>query len=63
MLWRKTGQFLTEFFILLFVISFAVGSDGAAYEGRGWDVLGAHALHFNNASIGICLIGDWGSKF
>ncbi|XP_023952833.2 peptidoglycan-recognition protein LB isoform X2 [Bicyclus anynana] len=39
--------------------SFAVGSDGAAYEGRGWDVIGAHALHFNNVSIGICLIGDW----
>ncbi|XP_032527673.1 peptidoglycan-recognition protein LB-like [Danaus plexippus] len=39
--------------------NFAVGSDGAAYEGRGWTVLGAHALHFNNISIGICLIGDW----
>ncbi|XP_063896610.1 peptidoglycan-recognition protein LB [Helicoverpa armigera] len=39
--------------------SFAVGSDGAAYEGRGWETLGAHALHFNTVSIGICLIGDW----
>lgn len=38
---------------------FAVGSDGAAYEGRGWETLGAHALHFNSVSIGICLIGDW----
>lgn len=38
---------------------FAVGSDGVAYEGRGWGILGAHALHFNNVSIGICLIGDW----
>ncbi|KAG6446804.1 peptidoglycan-recognition protein LB [Manduca sexta] len=38
---------------------FAVGSDGVAYEGRGWDTLGAHALHFNTVSIGICLIGDW----
>ncbi|CAH0595323.1 unnamed protein product [Chrysodeixis includens] len=38
---------------------FAVGSDGAAYEGRGWGVLGAHAKHFNHVSIGICLIGDW----
>ncbi|CAH0713731.1 unnamed protein product, partial [Brenthis ino] len=38
---------------------FAVGGDGVAYEGRGWGVLGAHSLHFNNVSIGICLIGDW----
>ncbi|KAJ0173086.1 hypothetical protein K1T71_011262 [Dendrolimus kikuchii] len=39
--------------------NFGVGSDGAAYEGRGWELLGAHALHFNTVSIGICLIGDW----
>ncbi|CAG5044139.1 unnamed protein product [Parnassius apollo] len=39
--------------------NFAVGSDGAAYEGRGWGIQGAHALHFNSVSIGICLIGDW----
>ncbi|XP_075983467.1 peptidoglycan-recognition protein LB-like isoform X2 [Anticarsia gemmatalis] len=39
--------------------NFAVGSDGAAYEGRGWETLGAHALHFNSVSIGITLIGDW----
>lgn len=38
---------------------FGVGSDGVAYEGRGWSILGAHALHFNNISIGICVIGDW----
>ncbi|CAB3220409.1 unnamed protein product [Arctia plantaginis] len=38
---------------------FCVGSDGAAYEGRGWETLGAQALHFNSVSIGICLIGDW----
>lgn len=39
--------------------SFAVGSDGVAYEGRGWEILGAHAKYFNTISIGICLIGDW----
>ncbi|XP_063833114.1 peptidoglycan-recognition protein LB-like [Ostrinia nubilalis] len=39
--------------------NFAVGSEGSAYEGRGWSTLGAHALHFNSVSIGICLIGDW----
>ncbi|XP_050353194.1 peptidoglycan-recognition protein LB-like [Nymphalis io] len=42
--------------------NFAVGGDGMAYEGRGWDVLGAHAFHFNNVSIGICLIGDWSNS-
>ncbi|XP_026314160.1 peptidoglycan-recognition protein LB-like [Hyposmocoma kahamanoa] len=39
--------------------NFGIGSDGVVYEGRGWNVLGAHALHFNTVSIGICLIGDW----
>uniref|UniRef100_E7DN58 Peptidoglycan recognition protein n=1 Tax=Ostrinia nubilalis TaxID=29057 RepID=E7DN58_OSTNU len=39
--------------------NFAVGSDGMAYEGRGWHALGAHALHFNSVSLGICVIGDW----
>ncbi|XP_050677636.1 peptidoglycan-recognition protein LB-like [Leptidea sinapis] len=39
--------------------NFAVGGDGSVYEGRGWEVVGAHSLHFNNYSIGICLIGDW----
>nr|AXS59128.1 peptidoglycan recognition protein LB [Leguminivora glycinivorella] len=41
---------------------FGVGSDGVAYEGRGWPILGAHALHFNNISIGICVIGDWSNS-
>ncbi|XP_048482504.1 peptidoglycan recognition protein 1-like isoform X1 [Plutella xylostella] len=39
--------------------NFAVGGDGAVYEGRGWALLGAHALHFNTVSLGVCLIGDW----
>ncbi|XP_039752491.1 peptidoglycan-recognition protein LB-like [Pararge aegeria] len=39
--------------------NFAVGSDGQAYEGRGWDRVGAHAAGFNIRSIGIVLIGDW----
>ncbi|KAG5899585.1 hypothetical protein JTB14_022913 [Gonioctena quinquepunctata] len=38
---------------------FAVGGDGKAYEGRGWSRVGAHAPHYNNISIGICMIGDW----
>ncbi|KAJ8712948.1 hypothetical protein PYW08_008252 [Mythimna loreyi] len=39
--------------------NFGVGSDGAVYEGRGWDNLGAQSLHFNEVSIGITLIGNW----
>ncbi|XP_044737980.1 peptidoglycan-recognition protein LB-like isoform X3 [Chrysoperla carnea] len=39
--------------------SFGVGSDGNAYEGRGWSAVGAHAPKYNNQSIGICVIGDW----
>ncbi|CAH0549450.1 unnamed protein product [Brassicogethes aeneus] len=39
--------------------SFAVGGDGRAYMGRGWDRVGAHAPKFNDKSIGICIIGDW----
>ncbi|XP_026740604.1 peptidoglycan-recognition protein LB-like [Trichoplusia ni] len=39
--------------------NFCVGSEGGAYEGRGWDLRGIHAGRANNHSIGICLIGDW----
>ncbi|KAG6446806.1 hypothetical protein O3G_MSEX004624 [Manduca sexta] len=38
---------------------FCVGSEGVAYQGRGWNVIGIHAIQANNYSIGICLIGDW----
>lgn len=44
----------------LFAIrSFGIGGDGRIYEGRGFDVEGAHAPRYNNRSIGICVIGDW----
>ncbi|CAB3246197.1 unnamed protein product [Arctia plantaginis] len=39
--------------------NFAVGGDGAVYEGRGWTTVGAHAVSFNNRSIGIALIGNF----
>ncbi|XP_068623392.1 peptidoglycan-recognition protein LB-like [Battus philenor] len=39
--------------------NFAVGGDGAVYEGRGWTNVGAHASAYNPFSIGIVLIGDW----
>ncbi|XP_055324772.1 peptidoglycan-recognition protein LB isoform X2 [Sitodiplosis mosellana] len=38
---------------------FAVGGDGKVYEGRGFNVVGAHSPGYNTKSIGICLIGDW----
>ncbi|CAK9812966.1 Peptidoglycan-recognition protein LB [Anthophora plagiata] len=39
--------------------NFVVGEDGKAYEGRGWDFVGAHAPGYNTQSIGICVIGDF----
>ena len=39
--------------------NFLVGEDGNAYEGRGWDVVGAHALSWNNESHGICMMGTF----
>lgn len=41
--------------------SFAIGGDGQIYEGRGFNVIGAHAPKYNYRSVGICLIGDWSS--
>ncbi|CAG2065325.1 unnamed protein product, partial [Timema podura] len=39
--------------------NFLVGGDGYAYEGRGWNHVGAHALGYNNVSIGISIIGTF----
>ena len=39
--------------------NFLIGDDGLVYEGRGWKIMGAHALHWNNVSYGICLMGDF----
>ena len=39
--------------------NFLVGGDGNVYEGRGWDVRGAHTLNFNHRSIGISFIGTF----
>lgn len=33
--------------------SFVVGEDGNAYEGRGWDKVGSHTLHYNSIGLGI----------
>ncbi|EFN73971.1 Peptidoglycan-recognition protein-LB [Camponotus floridanus] len=39
--------------------NFLIGEDGNAYEGRGWDYVGAHAPGYNTQSIGICILGDF----
>ncbi len=35
-----------------------VAPDGTMFEGRGWDVQGAHARGYNAVSLGIAYIGD-----
>lgn len=39
--------------------NFLVGGDGAAYEGRRWDKIGAHTKCYNSRSIGVAFIGDF----
>jgi len=39
--------------------SFLVCEDGRVYEGRGWNVRGAHTLGYNQVAIGVCIIGDY----
>ena len=42
--------------------NFLVGEDGNAYEGRGWDRVGAHASSYNSVSLGISVIGSFSTK-
>ncbi|XP_026849453.1 peptidoglycan-recognition protein LC isoform X3 [Drosophila persimilis] len=39
--------------------NFMIGGDGRVYEGRGWDIIGAHALRHNMDSIGISFLGSF----
>jgi N-acetylmuramoyl-L-alanine amidase len=39
--------------------NFLVGGDGNAYEGRGWDRVGAHATNYNSVAIGVSAIGSF----
>nr|WAQ69892.1 peptidoglycan recognition protein [Eisenia andrei] len=39
--------------------SFLIGGDGRVYEGRGWDIVGAHTLGYNSVALGFCIIGDY----
>lgn len=41
------------------VYRFLIGGDGKVYEGRGFNIVGAHAPSYNDKSIGICLLGNW----
>lgn len=34
------------------------GSTGEIYEGRGWDIVGAHTTGYNTAAYGVCVIGN-----
>ncbi len=57
-------------FLILFILhnitgefaSFLVGNDGNVYEGRGFNVQGAHTSGFNAVSYGTCFIGDFTSQ-
>jgi len=42
--------------------SFLVGSDGRIYEGRGFNVAGAHTPPFNSRGYAVSFIGDFSAK-
>ena len=39
--------------------SFLVGGYGNMYEGRGWNVQGAHTSGYNSVGYGTCFIGGF----
>ncbi|XP_022286899.2 peptidoglycan-recognition protein SC2-like [Crassostrea virginica] len=39
--------------------SFLVGQDGQIYEGRGWDHVGAHTLHYNTRGYAASFMGNY----
>ncbi|CAH2229743.1 jg5071, partial [Pararge aegeria aegeria] len=39
--------------------NFVIGNDGRVYEGRGWNIEGAHTYKYNRCSLGIGFIGDY----
>ena len=42
--------------------NFLVGEDGNAYEGRGWDRVGAHSPNYNSVAYGTCVMGTYTSR-
>lgn len=43
--------------------NFLVAYTGDVYEGRGWGIIGAQALNYNDKSMGICFIGNFECKY
>ncbi|XP_054736109.1 peptidoglycan-recognition protein LC-like [Anastrepha obliqua] len=41
------------------IYNFLIGGDGSVYEGRGWNVTGAHLRGFNSDSISFAYIGTF----
>lgn len=39
--------------------NFLVGGDGRIYEGRGWNMEGAHTKHYNKLTIGVAVMGNF----
>ncbi|XP_023941141.1 peptidoglycan recognition protein 1 isoform X1 [Bicyclus anynana] len=39
--------------------NFIIGNDGRVYEGRGWNIEGAHTYGYNRCSVGLGFIGDY----
>nr|XP_011422765.2 peptidoglycan-recognition protein SC2 isoform X3 [Crassostrea gigas] len=39
--------------------NFLVGEDGAVYEGRGWNNVGAHTNGYDSQSIGMAVMGNF----
>ncbi|XP_069364814.1 peptidoglycan recognition protein-like isoform X1 [Maniola hyperantus] len=39
--------------------NFLIGNDGRVYEGRGWNIEGAHTFGYNRCSLGVGFIGDY----
>ena len=41
--------------------SFLIGEDGNVYEGRGWDVVGAHTKGYNDVGLAFSILGNFTS--
>jgi N-acetylmuramoyl-L-alanine amidase len=39
--------------------SFLIGEDGRVYEGRGWNVVGAHTQYYNSVAFGFSVMGNF----
>lgn len=42
--------------------NFLINPAGEIFEGRGWNRVGAHAVGYNTATIGVCIIGDYNAS-